>query len=583
MNNIPLWIFAAGCTSPGVVLSAGPTSTAGDTGATADTDGPSDTSSDSGGDDSAAVVSADFPGSIDCGDEGAGVVAMQNTGTATWTRDGGYKLGAVDDSDPFYRADTRVWLPEDATVPPGESWTFDVPMEGPTSAGTYTTDWRMVKEGEHWFGSTASADVAVTCNVPVPRTGAVRLEGSVLTDDDGPFNALGATLFWAAWGYRNDRAKLERNLATLQAAGFDYIRALGVVGDPYGEDSWDGLEIEYGWSDYEEVIAGLTDLAYDTYGLRVEWTLIGDGQVAVPSSGEKYGLADRFLEMSVGREDKIIHFEIANEFWQNGFEGDEGLAELRDLTWYMNERTDILVASSAPAGHDCDSIEAVYAGGLADVATIHFDRDTSTIESGWQPVRQPWGLVDCADVPPGSNNEPIGPGSSVASEDDPEILAAAAIATSVSNVPFYVFHSSAGVRGEEDISAMSGYDAFVHVRDLVPADLVGWQRADGSDPSAPFQPFAEDSSGVSHPDTMWTDLPDPAAGAVRVYSGVDGNSFFTFPFGILNHLRLDARRDLEYTAWDPLTGGEVASGRLVAGQRITIEGYRSMVVRGTFE
>ena len=36
--------------------------------------------------------------------------------------------------------------------------------------------------------------------------------------------------FWAAWGYKYDQEKLKANLQFLSESGFNYIRALGVVG-----------------------------------------------------------------------------------------------------------------------------------------------------------------------------------------------------------------------------------------------------------------------------------------------------------------------------------------------------------------
>src|SRR5262245_28783688 len=53
------------------------------------------------------------------------------------------------------------------------------------------------------------------------------LERAVAAGDE-PFNALGATLFWAGWGYLHDRPRLEQALGALR--GFDYIRVLSEVG-----------------------------------------------------------------------------------------------------------------------------------------------------------------------------------------------------------------------------------------------------------------------------------------------------------------------------------------------------------------
>ena len=98
-----------------------------------------------------------------------------------------------------------------------------------------------------------------------------RIHRRAVADAAGPFNALGATLFWGAWAYKFDRARLDRNLEALSGAGIDYIRVLGSVGG----DSWEDRQTDPRWEDYDAIIAGVTDLAYDRYGVRVQWTLFG--------------------------------------------------------------------------------------------------------------------------------------------------------------------------------------------------------------------------------------------------------------------------------------------------------------------
>ena len=552
-----------------------------------DTDTPS--GDDTGGDDpgpveadAAEIVETSFPTSMACRGSGTGVVVVRNTGSETWTREAGYKLGTVDDSDDFYQLDTRIWLPEEASIAPGETWTFEITLIAPGTEAEYTTDWQMVHEGVRWFGETTEADINVTCGSVEGRTGAVRLSDHSLVDDTGEFNALGATLMWAAWGMRNDPDRLAENLSYLSDNGFHYIRALGVVGDPDDTDYWDGREIDWRWADYADVIAQTTDLAYDTYGLRVQWTLIGDGQLNIPDESDRYDLVDTFLEMSEGREHKIIAFEIANEAWQNGFEGDEGVEQLRALTEYMNDRTDILVAASAPAGHECEDALEIYAGGIADFATIHFDRETGLADGHWRPVRQPWEHDYCAGVPVGSNHEPIGPGSSVDTETDPVKLVAGAIATYVSNLPMYVFHSGAGVRGDQDLWDMAGSDAFVHLDTIVPGDLASWSRRNAHWPDSPFLVYAEDEDGDLYADQMWPDLDEPAGGVVRAYGGVDGDEFFVFPIGILDHVLMEARRDMTFDVIDPMTGSTLETVTLDAGEQHTLSGHAALVLRGSF-
>src|SRR5688500_13150054 len=163
--------------------------------------------------------------------------------------------------------------------------------------------------------------------------GAVRAEGRAVADAAGPFNALGAILFWGTWAYKSDRARLERNLKVLSAAGVDYVRVLGSVGGT----SWEDRETDPRWSDYDAIIAGMTDLAYDRYGLRVQWTLFG-GAPFTPAGPAREALVDRFAQLSKGREHKIFAFEIANEARSNGFGGPEGVAELRRLGQRLNDQ-----------------------------------------------------------------------------------------------------------------------------------------------------------------------------------------------------------------------------------------------------
>jgi hypothetical protein len=421
---------------------------------------------------------------------------------------------------------------------------------------------------------------------PIGRRGRVRLEGHVLHDFGGPFPALGVTLFWALWGYHEDRPRLERNLRWIADHGFHYIRVLGVVGDPAGADYWDGREADWRWPDYDAAIAGLTDLAWNEYGLRVEWTLIGDGQVAIPDEADRYSLVDRFLAMSIDREQQIIQFEIANEAWQNGFDGDPGNAQLQALSRYMQGRTEILVSASAPADRSCAGIDYVYAapGDVGDVVTYHFDRDIGQEEGNWRPVWQPWTIGECGRGWIASNNEPIGSGSSVATEGDPTRLAASALVTWVSGVPFYVFHSRAGVRGDLDVETMPGADAFANVVQMVPTDLAGWDRREGTESDAPFRFYAEDAGGTLVEGAYWMDVAEPPrSGVVRTYSALRGNDFVMAPIGIMGAATFEARRALEVDIHDPISGALLETRTLAAGERTTLSAAGGALwLRGRF-
>lgn len=417
------------------------------------------------------------------------------------------------------------------------------------------------------------------------RTGRVRLEGNSFADDQGKFNALGATYMSALWQYQNDKPRLEQTLAEMKKNGVDYIRVLGTVGDYDNADYWDGREIDWRRPDYADSIKGLTDLAYDKYGLRVEWTLIGDGQKNIPREADRFKLVDTFLDMAKGREQKIMHFEIANEAWQNGFSGDAGVEQLRRLTKYMNDRTDVLVAASAPDGFEPADVEKLYGGGVADLATYHFDRDVSKADGHWRPVRQPWewqytggqnGIPRVA-----TNNEPIGPGASVASENDPKKLVAGAIVSYLSGLPGYVYHTRAGVRGDEDFASQAGFSAFTAMKTYVPADLASWTPKNAHWNDAPFKVYARDDRGNLVADRMWPDLPG-GTGAVRSYAAVKGDEFFAFPMGVKDRLTMEPRRAVEFDVINPMTGAVVDHKRVNAGEKFELSGDEIFVLKGRF-
>ncbi len=127
-----------------------------------------------GGTDNAIVTDNTIPSQMYAGDTVLVTVTVKNTGASTWSEADAFRLGAVDDSDPFY-AGNRVQLPAGVTVAPGQTCTFEFTMTAPASAGDYTTDWQMVHDGSGWFGEVHRETVRVAsgtpeCNPPVDET-----------------------------------------------------------------------------------------------------------------------------------------------------------------------------------------------------------------------------------------------------------------------------------------------------------------------------------------------------------------------------------------------------------------------------
>ena len=424
--------------------------------------------------------------------------------------------------------------------------------------------------------------------LPQRAGGIVHGRGASFVDNRGPFLALGATLFWGPWGYKFDRARLERTLQFLADRKVDYVRVLGQVGMAgESDDTWSDRPIDPRWDDacpssgsppatcgtYDQVIAGFTDLAYDRYGLRVEWTVFG-GTGFTPTPSSRAALVGRMLAMAKGREHKIMHFEVANEFYQNGFGGPEGLQELRRLGKRLQDRTRVLVALSEPPESNCRVLLQMYEGGVGEVVTEHFTR--SGEDAGWAAVRAPWNLQACRGLPRlRSNNEPAGPFSSVRAEADPLRLAMSAAVTYLSGMGAYVLHTGPGIRGGgradlklgrpadiEDVPDIDRIlDALATVRRVLPADLPQWPRR-----------LAGERDPIR--------LRAAGSGGVTAFTAARDRRFVIVPLAVEGSLTVRARVPLDLQIVDPVSGEVRFKDTLPASGTVTVDGSAAYILSG---
>ena len=105
---------------------------------------------------SAEYVSDDIPATVNLGETRTVHVTFRNRGLC-WNSEREFKLGAVDDSDPFTTT-TRQTLSSEVMPEDTVTFTFDLTFSQP---GTFTTDWRMLRENDTWFGDTVSKQVTV--------------------------------------------------------------------------------------------------------------------------------------------------------------------------------------------------------------------------------------------------------------------------------------------------------------------------------------------------------------------------------------------------------------------------------------
>jgi hypothetical protein len=263
------------------------------------------------------------------------------------------------------------------------------------------------------------------------------------------------------------------------------------------------------------------------------------------------------------------------------------VADLRHFTQYLADHTSVLVAITSNDDTSDQGILSLYRGSAADLATVHFSRDTRTVEGGWLPVRDPYRAGNLSGVPPVSSNEPIGPGSSVGSESDPIKLCSAAVFAYLANLPTYVYHSRAGVYGyvrccppaggEDRFENSAGINAYQNLRRFLPPDLASWSRNDGIEPGAPLTVFCNNK-----PNRYWPDVKRPPDGCVRNIGSVKGKEFICYPMGILRGgVTLRARRPVRFQIIHPLTGVVFSSHNLPRGDRFTLpQGPGAYICKG---
>jgi N-acetylmuramoyl-L-alanine amidase len=84
-------------------------------------------------------------------------ITLRNHG-AVWSELRGFRLGAINDNDPFA---TTTRINPSTEVGPGREYTFRFTLKAPRAPGIYTTAWQMLRLNGTWFGDTATRVIDV--------------------------------------------------------------------------------------------------------------------------------------------------------------------------------------------------------------------------------------------------------------------------------------------------------------------------------------------------------------------------------------------------------------------------------------
>ena len=114
----------------------------------------------------ASFVSQSVSAAMTAGQSYGVSVTMQNTGTGTWTKAAGYKLGSQYPQDnALWAGSSRINLADADAIAPGQQKTFSFNITAPVVPGTYYFQWKLVQEGVEWFGGVSQL-VVVTVSAP---------------------------------------------------------------------------------------------------------------------------------------------------------------------------------------------------------------------------------------------------------------------------------------------------------------------------------------------------------------------------------------------------------------------------------
>jgi len=419
----------------------------------------------------------------------------------------------------------------------------------------------------------------------VARTGLVRAEHKVIRDDTGIFHPLGLTFFWGVYGWKYERDRVLAHLAWLAPKRFDYLRILGEV-------DWVGRSIEpWAWPDYAPQLQGFVDAAYD-HGLRTEMTIVGGTQFDQTTGDRRFvptDLARQVATALVGRESKVMHYEMANEWARLDKVGGQ---DLIDMTRVVDGISPNLISLSCPEADGYEQAREVTKAASGSAYTIHPRR--SDHDAYWSHVRQGY---DFKDFPADTwNNEPQGPQSSVEELSNPLQLACARLLGIMCGGAGYVLHVGQGVTGEADpnhgrpenmweVPNIDAIMAAVRACDgLLPLGVENWKCVNNGRDDHPLPLHAHDG--------FWEDTDDRAPAVNKNYAAISGAEFVVMLTGCKSAGATGpvpagtARKACHVEAFDPLTLAKVTEADLAAGQSWTVPGrgdsMAAYVVRGRY-
>jgi len=393
------------------------------------------------------------------------------------------------------------------------------------------------------------------------RKGPVRADGRATVDDAGAFLTIGASAFAIPYLLEFEPERANANLEFLRDEHVHAPRVLCVVGP---EEPWADRAINpktLGWPRWTSMIRQ-TLVTMRGWHQRAILTIFGstDGLGRV----ERQRVVSEIRQIIRDHRHQVLGVEVSNEA-KVSYE--EALEHVRML---LVGNDGLLVATTAMGyGHSgWDAVE--------NMNPWHHARKTTGDGGIWEYTEQPYKGKDSPRVI--SDQEHIGPKSSVAEDSDPERLTSSAATSFVTGHAIVVLHTGAGVfmggsggdsRGREaNLFDVPGITTMLRARvalaSRMPADLPNWRNTSHSDPSregdfpwktSHLQPF------------------NPGGWFLKIYAARHADGRFAANFMKVEQdivLEPGRGRSQEFTIY-PCVGDDHEDVRLKVGERTTVQ------------
>lgn len=434
-----------------------------------------------------------------------------------------------------------------------------------------------VRESPEWQEKHQPAPpVPVPPPTPSPSPGsrgALRAYGMrAVADDNGPTLMVGLSRFYWLWAWKHDRDRVLREMDADRAAGYGYARVFAQVQNLCGDHYWDGREIDPAWPGHTDMVHDLTKAAA-VRGLRLLWTLIGKGG-QMGRQTERLDFVHRMAETLHGSDPAgILCAEMMNE---PGMLGDINSDELRYLDSEFGSLAPGLLHATGAVWTDAGwcADDPGYQGATAfsvegwertqnpSLGIAHLDRSAAGNEGTDRAWRQGWdvGLQHTRWI----DNEPIGPGASVATENRPDVLRSHRAVAFICRAFATCYHCDAGIRGFGSVEDSPGYRECPKATRFLPGDVVNGRPV---------------NANQNYPDRHF-DLPaeylraETGRGIVRAYAIQHEGKQYTIPFGPVSGYRLIATRPLRVSEYHQQNNERTWQIELGRGDDITFDASR---------